>query len=123
MSKIGTDMDNINTYEILFSDNIEEVWGDDWNQSPAGICIDLKPGEEYISDKIIIKTSKNIDLAQEQTCFSMMDAIDGIVALAWENMDDYDEYPEERGRLFFKFGETLEKTEEKLAKCGILMIN
>jgi hypothetical protein len=42
--------------------------------------------------------------------------------LAWENVDDYDEYPED-GRIFFRFGETLEDVENKLAVKNVLMIN
>jgi hypothetical protein len=42
----------------------------------------------------------------------MWDAVDGIIALAWENMEGYDDYPEKR--LFFSFGETLSSVEDKL---------
>ena len=55
-------------------------------------------------------------------CFGMQDAMDGIVAIAYENMDSYETYPED-GRLFFMFGETFEDVERKLAMKSILMIN
>ena len=64
-----------------------------------------------------------LDLVQNNCCFGFQDCTDGIIALAWENVDDYDEYPDERGRLFFMFGETLNKVENKLAMCNILMLN
>ena len=77
--------------------------------------------DEYIYEVHTVKTKIKLDLAQDNCCFSMSDILDGICALGWENVDEYDEYPEDRGRLFFKFGETLETVEEKLAKCNILM--
>ena len=54
-------------------------------------------------------------------CFSMQDCMDGIVALAFENMDNYDSYPDD-GRLFFMFGESLDEVERKLAMKNILMM-
>jgi hypothetical protein len=48
--------------------------------------------------------------------------MDGIVAVAHENIDGLDEYPE-NGRLVFMFGESLDDIEKKLAKKNILMIN
>ena len=73
---------------------------------------------KHIGEKMKIK----LDLIQNNCCFSISDCYDGVIALAWENMDDYDEYPEE-GRIFFKFGETLEEVENKLAIKNVLMIN
>ena len=64
-----------------------------------------------------------LDLVQNNCCFSMSDCYDGILALAWQNIDELDEYPEETGRLFFMFGETLDEVENKLAKCNVLMLN
>lgn len=63
-----------------------------------------------------------LDLIQNNCCFSISDCYDGIVSMAWENMDEYEEYPED-GRLFFNFGETLSKVERKLAMKNIIMIN
>jgi hypothetical protein len=52
----------------------------------------------------------------------MQDCLDGIVSVAWENIDDMSEYPED-GRLFFMFGESIDEVERKLALKNILMIN
>jgi hypothetical protein len=49
---------------------------------------------------------------QESDSFAVWDAVDGIVALGWENMEGYDEYPEKR--LFFTFGEEISSVEDKL---------
>ena len=45
----------------------------------------------------------------------MQDCVDGIVALAWEDMSNYEEYPEPI-RLVFKYGENIESVEDKLAQ-------
>ena len=81
----------------------------------------LMPSDEYKTETHIVRTNIVFDLIQHNGCFGMQDCMDGIVAVAWENIDDYDEYPEDRGRLFFHFGETYENVEKKLALCGILM--
>ena len=120
---IGEENDGYYRYEFIFTNNIDEVFGENFEQKPACLTNNLMVSEEYIYEIHIVKMKIKLDLIQNNCCFSISDCYDGIIALAWENMDNYDEYPEERGRLFFKFGETLEKTEEKLAKCGILMIN
>ena len=78
--------------------------------------------DEYITEIHIVKMKIKLDLIQDSCCFGFQDCTDGIIALAWENMDGYDEYPEE-GRIFFRFGETLNEVESKLAVKNILMLN
>ena len=68
-----------------------------------------------------MKTTIGFDLIQDNGCFSFKQAMDGVVSLCFENIDDYDEYPED-GRLFFMFGEPLEEVQRKLALKNILMI-
>ena len=63
-----------------------------------------------------------LDLIQDNCCFSISDCYDGIVSLAWQSLEGLDEYPQD-GRIFFRFGETLEEVEDKLAMKNVLMIN
>lgn len=118
--KIGDDVDKNNIYEFIFTDNIDEFWGDNFEYKPCGLCNDVTPDKKYINDIKILKTDIILDTITKSNCFSMGDCMDGIVALAWENIDDYDEYPEERGRLFFRFGETYDLVEKKLASANML---
>ena len=119
---IGEENDGYYRYEFIFTDNPDEAWGEDWEHKPAGLVNDLMPSEEYIYEIHIVKTKIKFDLIQNNMCFGMQDAMDGIVAIAYENMDSYETYPED-GRLFFMFGETFEDVERKLAMKSILMIN
>ena len=119
---IGEENDGYYRYEFIFTDNPDEAWGDDWEYKPSGLVNTLIPSDEYITEIHIVKTKIKFDLIQYNMCFSMQDCMDGCVALAIENMDLYDNYPED-GRLFFMFGETLEDVERKLALKNIIMIN
>lgn len=119
---IGEENDGYYRYEFIFTDNIDEVFGENWEYKPAGLVNDLIPSDEYITEVHIVKTKVKLDLIQNNNCFSMQDALDGIVSIAWENIDSYDSYPED-GRIFFMFGESMEDVERKLALKNILMLN
>ena len=54
---------------------------------------------------------------QDNEQFSMWDAIDGIVALGWENIDGMEEYPE--NRLTFSFGMSLKEVKDLLYERDI----
>ena len=119
---IGEETDGYYRYEFIFTDNPDEAWGDDWEYKPAGLVNSLIPSDEYVTEIHIVKTKIKFDLIQNNMCFSMQDCMDGIVALAYENMDNYENYPDD-GRLFFMFGESLDDVERKLALKNILMLN
>lgn len=119
---IGEETDGYYRYEFIFTTNIDEFWGENFEYKPAGLVNGLVPEDKYISEIHIVKMKIKLDLIQNSCCFGFQDCTDGIIALAWENVDDYDEYPED-GRIFFRFGETLEEVENKLAMKNVLMIN
>ena len=118
---IGEETDGNYRYEFIFTDNPDEVWGEKWEYKPACLVNDLMPSEEYITEVQIVKTKIKFDLIQDNCCFGLQDALDGIVAIAHENIDDYDSYPEDC-RLVFMFGETEYEVSNKLAKKNILMM-
>jgi hypothetical protein len=49
----------------------------------------------------------------------MQDCKDGIIPIAWENIDGYDEYPEE-GRIVLAFGVELKNVEQMLNKRSLM---
>lgn len=119
---IGEENDGYYRYEFIFTNNIDEVFGENFEQKPACLVNNLMVSEEYIYEVHIVKMKIKLDLIQNNCCFSISDCYDGIIALAWQNLDDETEYPED-GRIFFKFGETLEEVEDKLAIKNVLMLN
>ena len=119
---IGEENDGYYRYEFIFTNNIDEVFGENFEQKPACLVNNLMVSEEYIYEVHIVKMKIKLDLIQNNCCFSISDCYDGIIALAWQNLDDETEYPED-GRIFFRFGETLEEVENKLAIKNVLMMN
>lgn len=119
---IGAEADGIDNYEFIFTNNIDEFWGENFEYKPCCLCNDLIPNDEYITEIHKIKTKIKFDLVQDNCCFSMQDCMDGIISLAWENIDEYEEYPED-GRLVFNFGESYDEVERKLALKNILIID
>jgi len=111
INKVGQNWKGDFIYEFLFSDNIEDIDGEGWDSYPSSGNPE-PPEEKFIKKSGSLKTSINLDLVQESDSFAVWDAVDGIVALGWENMEGYDEYPEKR--LFFTFGEEISSVEDKL---------
>lgn len=119
---VGEENDGYYRYEFIFTDRIDEAWGDDFDQKPACLVNNLMVNDEYVTEIHIVKMKIKLDLIQDNCCFSISDSYDGIVSIAWQSLDGLDEYPED-GRLFFKFGETIEEVEEKLAIKNVVMLN
>jgi hypothetical protein len=119
---IGEENDGYYRYEFIFTDNPDEVWGEDWEHKPIGLINNPIPSDDYLTEIHIVKTKIKFDLIQNNMCFSMQDCLDGIVALAWQNIDELDAYPED-GRIYFMFGESMNDVERKLALKNVLMIN
>ena len=118
---IGEETDGYYRYEFIFTNNIDEFWCENGEYKPCCLVNDLAPKDEYITEIHIVKMKIKLDLIQNNCCFGFQDCTDGIIALAWENMDNYTEYPEE-GRIFFRFGETFEDVENKLAIKNVLIM-
>lgn len=110
---IGTDIDELNIYEFLFTDTIDSFWGENFEVFPSCLCTALIPDEKEYNMVKTLKTELKLSLAQESCCTSMQDAIDGIIAIAYEDMSNYDFYPE-NGRLVLHFGITYEECKELL---------
>lgn len=100
---VGTESDGQYRYEFIYTDNIDEVWGDNFDYVPACLCNGLYPNDEYITEVEIVKLPCKLNLIQENCCFGMQDCYDGIIALAYTD----DEEP-----IVFNSGE--EKTKIKL---------
>lgn len=119
---VGVDINGLNIYHFLISDECESTWGECWGQQPAGNVkksLLMPDDSNYIYIKEL-KTDLKLNLAQDNTCFSMQDCKDNIVALAYEDLSGYEEYPEPF-RIVIHFGERLSDVEVKLAQRNITL--
>lgn len=114
IEKIGKNLMDWYEYEFIFSENPDIVWGQNWEQMCPCVCGDLRPDKSTYSVVKRLKTQIPLKCAQENSCFSMQDCIDGVIALAWEDISEYEEYPE-TGRIIFNFAEKYIDVENKLA--------
>jgi hypothetical protein len=117
---IGKNSENEHIYHLLISDDKIKTWAEGWENKPACVMRDLTPEDdmyEYIAE---LKTDIKLDLAQDNCCFSMQDCRDNVVALASENLEEAEEYPEE-GRIVIHFGDLIEDVEKMLAKRDMVI--
>lgn len=115
---VGTDVDGNNLYEFLFTDAPDDFWGEGFEYMPASLSNNLTPNEDSYCLIKTIKTTLKLGLAMESCCHSMQDCIDNIIAIAYEDITGYEEFPDE-GRLVFHFGDSYEKVEYELIKRDI----
>lgn len=118
INKIGQNWKGNYIYEFLFSDILEDIDGDGWDSYPSSGNPE-PPENKFIKKSGSLTTTLKLDLVQESDSFAMWDAVDGIIALGWENMEGYDEYPEKR--LFFTFGEKINSVEDKLYEKDLVI--
>ena len=93
VNPIGQDSKGLYQYEFFFSETPEIVWGNDWNVACPSACGAILPEESTYSTIKLLKTKMNLFCAQQNSCFSMQDVIDGLMCLVFVN----------EGEEFFKF--------------------
>ena len=118
VNEIGSDYKGQKQYELIFSESYE-IDMDEWFIIPASASSNSKsPDVSYIDLVGLLKdTDLNLDLIQNSDYFGVIDAIDGVISLAWEKFD-YDN----EDRLSFKFGESIESVSKKLKQRGYTLI-
>ena len=112
---LGPDYKGDNLYEFIFSDT-KEVWGEFWDNQPAA-GYPHPPELEYIKKVGILRNTEiKLDLIQNSDLFSLVDSMDGVVALGWEPSErDRDE------RLVFSFGEDEKTVKDKLYEMDLIL--
>jgi hypothetical protein len=119
VNEIGSDYKGQKQYEFIFSTSTE-IDMDEWFTIPASLEVASKsPDVEYVDTVGLLKdTDLQLELVQDSDYFGVIDAVDGVVALAWEKFDiDSDEE-----RLTFKFGESIDSVTKKLKFRSYLLI-
>ena len=120
VNELGPNYKGDNIYEFIFSDDLEGVWGDSWESKPSN-GYPLPPDLEHIKKVGVLKNDMiTMSVVQNSDYFSMVDAIDGVIALCWENETDGVDF-ERTKRLVFRFGDSEESVKNKLYERDIVL--
>ena len=112
---LGPNYKGDNLYEFIFSDE-KDVWGESWESKPCN-GYPTPPELKYIKKVGVLRnTDIKLELIQNSDFFCMIDAIDDVVALAWEP-------DEENGqnRMVFRFGMTEQQIKDKLYERDLIL--
>ena len=112
---LGPNYKGDNLYEFIFSDDLD-VWGESWESKPSN-GYPTPPELKYIKKVGVLRnTDIKLELIQNSDFFCMIDAIDDVVALAWE-------HDEENGqkRMVFRFGMTEQEIKDKLYERDLIL--
>ena len=119
VNEIGSDYKGQKQYEFIFSDS-SEIDIDEWFVIPSSATSKTKsPDFEYVKLVGLLKnTDLDLELIQNSDYFGVIDAVDGVIALAWEKFD----IEVEVSRLTFKFGESMENVTKKLKQRSYILL-
>lgn len=118
INKIGANHKGNLLYEFIFSNTTENIDGESWDTYPASGRPE-PPHSKFIKKVGMLETDIVFELIQDSDTLAVWDAIDGIIAMAYENINDYDTYPETR--LHFHFGDKLKDIEDKLYEKDLIL--
>jgi hypothetical protein len=120
INELGRDYQKQKQYEFIFSKTVD-VREEEWYMIPSS-GRSVPPTVGSINMVGLLKNSDlELELVQNSDYFGVIDAVDGIIALGWENyLTDGEETID---RTSFHFGEHLECVVEKLKNKGLRLIN
>jgi hypothetical protein len=120
VNELGPNYKGDNIYEFIFSDSSEDVWGEAWEAKPSN-GYPLPPDIEHIKNVGVLKNDQiTMSVIQNSDYFSMIDSMDDIIALCWENESEDVDFTRQK-RLVFKFGETEQSVKDKLYERDIVL--
>ncbi len=112
---LGSDYKGQNLYEFIFSDDLN-VWGDDWDSKPSN-GYPSPPELHYIKKVGVLRnTNLKLELIQDSDFFSMEDAMDDVIALAWEIENE-----DNQKRMVFRFGISEQEIKDKLYEKDLIL--
>lgn len=123
INKMGVNYKGENLYEFIFTDkkDLNLVDGDSWDKTPADGH--PSPPESHYIKSVGSLTTKEITLTviQDSNYFGVFDAVDNIIALGWEELEEDFEGMEDIKRLSFHYGESRKVVEDKLYSRDIIL--
>ena len=112
---LGPNYKGDNLYEFIFSDSLD-VWGDSWESKPSN-GYPGPPELHHIKKVGVLRnTDVKLELIQNSDFFCMIDAMDDVVALAWET-DEVDN----QKRMVFRFGMSEQEIKDKLYERDLIL--
>jgi hypothetical protein len=112
---LGPNYKGDNLYEFIFSDSLD-VWGDSWDSKPSN-GYPSPPDLQHIKKVGVLRdTDLKLELIQNSDFFSMIDAMDDVVALAWETEETLNQK-----RAVFRFGCSEEEVKNKLYERDLVL--
>ena len=111
---LGANYKGNKTYEFVFSKD-SDVWGDDWDTIPANGNPTTPNIDEIEKVGVLNREGIEMELVQNSDFFCMKDAVDKVVALAWEEDKDLE------NRLVFHYGMTEQEVKDKLYEKDIIL--
>jgi hypothetical protein len=111
---LGANYKGNKTYEFVFS-KTDDVWGDDWDTNPANGNPTTPDINEIEKVGVLNREGIEMELVQNSDFFCMKDAVDKVVALAWEEDKDIE------NRLVFHYGMTEQEVKDKLYEKDIIL--
>ncbi len=121
INRIGTTFKGEHIFEFLFSDSIDWEWDDSWYESSVMTeTRELSPDENIIKSVGTLKTNLfNMELVQEDGVRDIYNAVEGIIALGWEKLEEDEELVEKR--RVFKFGDSKESVDDQLYEYDLVL--
>ena len=119
VNEIGSDYKGQKQYEFIFSKSTE-IDMDEWFVIPSSASsLPKSPEVEYVDLVGLLKnTDLQLELVQDSDHFGVIDAVDGVISMAWEKFD----FENTEERLTFKFGEPIENVTKKLKSRGFILL-
>jgi hypothetical protein len=112
---LGPNYKGDNLYEFIFSDSLD-VWGEAWDNRPSN-GYPQPPDLKYIKKVGVLRdTDVKLELIQNSDFFSIIDAMDDVIALAWETDDD-----NIKKRMVFRFGTPEQEIKNKLYERDLVL--
>ena len=112
---LGPNYKGDNLYEFIFSDNLD-VWGESWDNRPSN-GYPQPPDLKYIKKVGVLRdTDVKLELIQNSDFFSVIDAMDDVISLAWESDDE-----NVRKRMVFRFGTPEQEIKDKLYERDLVL--
>jgi hypothetical protein len=119
VNKLGSNYKGENLYEFIFSDSIKDIWGESWDSKPAN-GYPSPPNIEFVTKVGVLKNVLDFEVLQNSDIFSIIDGMDDVIALAWENESEQVNFDIQK-RLVFRFGDTIESVKNKLYERDIVL--